>query len=41
MQPFDEQLQEFIQDIIENEQESECCGAPVAMGLCTACHDHI
>lgn len=38
---FDEKLQEFISDIIEHDEESECCCAPVAMGLCTACHEHV
>ena len=41
MKPFDEKLQEFIQDITENDNESECCGAPIAMGLCCSCHEHI
>ena len=40
-QPFDEKLQEFINDIIEDDELSECCAAPIAMGLCTSCHEHV
>ena len=40
MKPFDEKLHEFIQDIIEDDELSECCGAPIAMGLCTNCREH-
>ena len=39
--PFDEKLYEFITDITEDEELSECCSAPIAMGLCTDCHEHV
>ena len=41
MKPFDEKLYEYIRDIIEEDELSECCGAPVAMGLCTDCYEHV
>ena len=40
MKPFDEKLHEFISDITENDQLSECCGAPMAMGFCMDCREH-
>jgi len=40
MKPFDEKLYEYIQDIIEDDNLSECCGAPIAMGFCMECHEH-